>query len=447
MTALQGSGPFDTEPGADAMGIRWQRHLALGTTAIAFAAVVPIIAAVALARPWLVGLAAVPLVALATEVAAAAPPKLMMATSVNSRSVTEGDIVTVTVSVTASARGVLYVRPSRTGGIVGTDESLAVELLAHRPTDVELHSQAASWGRGSVGLERLEWRTPLGLASWRGSIRSLETVWVLPRPMGLRSRLGVSRTTPRTGPHRSRVRGDGVEYHSSRPYEIGDRWKDLDHRVMARTGDPWTKTRHADRSRDLVVVVDLIDDGTDATKGPAMADLSLRAAAGIVERHLADRDRVGVVILGARYTAVPPRDGRRQGHVILDRLMRAEGREPARLATRHVDLRKRIPAGATVVVISPLFDSEIREQIHSLRRHGRDVAVLQVGHDIVERRRDELNPDDRRAADLHRLHAEAVRTALRADRIPVQAWGLDEPVEEAVEAMQLLHGAMLRRPR
>ena len=429
------------------LALQWRRHLSLGTTAIAFLSVVPVISAVVFARPWLVGIAAVPLLALASEVASATPPRLIMSTSVSARRVTEGDEVIVHLDITASDRGVLYVRSRRFGGITGANESIAIELYRRHPHRMDLVSEATTWGRGAVGLERLEWRTPLGLVTWRGSIRAVETVWVHPRPMQVKSQLGVSRTIPRTGPHRSRSHGDGIEYHSSRPFESGDRWRDIDQRIIAKTGEPWTKVRHAERSRDLIVIVDLIDDGADPTIEPALADQSLRATEGIVNRHLADRDRVGVLIMGTRLISVAPRDGRRQGHVILDRLMRAEGREPARLATRHVDLRKRVPAGATVVMVSPMFDKEMRDQIHAMRRHGRDVAVLQVGADMVERRIDELNPGDQLAAKLHELRAEAVRAQLRADRIPVEVCRLDDPADDAVGRLQMLHGAMLRRSR
>lgn len=437
----------ETAEGTRSTELKWTRRLALGTTALAFGAIGPVIAALALAKPWLVGLAAVPLLAVATEIAAARPPRLHIDSSVSTRRVTEGDPVVVSIDLTADVTGLLVVRTARSGGIDGDASQHGLELVAGQPVHLDLEYVAARWGRGHVGLDRVEWRTPLGLITWQARIDRVETVWVHPTPVHLRSALGVSRTTQRSGPHRSTARGTGVEYHSSRPFETGDRWRDLDHRLLARTGEAWTKTRHADRSRDLMVVVDLIDDGSDPATGPALADLSLRAAEAVSTRHLADKDRVGVVVMGRQVMYVPPGEGRRQGHVIIDRLMRAEGREPARLVMRRVDLRKRVPAGATVLVVSPLFDGEIVNQIHALRRHGRDVAVLHVGHDLIQSRRHELSDTDKWAADLHRLRTEALLLRLRADRIPVQPWGLADEPGPKIEELQLLHSVMVRRSR
>ena len=448
MTAIHPRTPggrYDVDPGP--LQLSWQRHLGLGTTAIAFLAIAPMVAALVLARPWLVGLGAVPLVALAVEAATARPPRVEMATSVSSRRVVEGETVDVELTITADEPGILHVVASHGGGLDARHAAVAVELFPGEAETVTLTSEAKEWGRGSVGLDELVWRTPLGLITWRATVKSLETVWVHPRPVPVRSRLGVSKTTARTGPHRARVPGSGVEYHSSRRFEPGDRWRDVDHRMMARTDEAWTPLRHAERSRDVVVVVDLIDDGADVDAEFRMADESLRAAEAVVERHLADRDRVGILVLGARMTALSPRDGRRQGHAILDRLMRVEGRAPSRVSHLNVDLRKRTPSGATVLVISPLFDRGIIEQIHGLRRNGRDVAVLQVGHGLVTKSREDLSSRDRAAADLTTLRWEAVRAQLRADRIAVVPWEAGAPVDAALESVQLLHNAMLRKGR
>lgn len=437
-----GVGP--SPPPAEAM--RWRRRLALGATALAFGAIGPIMVAIALARPWLVGLAAVPLAALVSEIAAARPPRLLIDAEVSARRVTEGDDVTVSIGIESDEAGVLLLAPMSTGGVRGGDASSAIDLVAGVRDELTLSYRAFRWGRGGVGLDRVEWRTPLGLITWHARVERLETVWVHPAPLLLRSHLGVAATTARSGPHRARVRGQGVEFHSLRTYEPGDRWRDLDHRRLARSGEAWTRTRHAERSRDLMVVVDLLDDSADAT-GPDLTDRSLRAAEAVVSRHLADRDRVGVLVLGRRPVYVAPRDGRNQGHLILDRLMRAEGREPARLQMRRVDLRRRVPARATVFVVSPLFDDEIVDQIHALRRHGRDVAVIHVAHDLVALRREELSSNDRLAADLHRLRAEAISARLRAERIALVPWGARDDARAAIESVQQLHTALTRRAR
>jgi len=428
--------------------LRWSRHLALGTTALAVAAVAPMVIALSIARPWLVGLAAVPLLVLVLEVASGDPPDLTIVTAVENRAVTEGTEIRLFLEISSTADGVVHLYPNHVGGMTGRLASRSVEVSRHDPTTIELTGLASGWGRASVGLARVDWRSPLGLISWQSEVDVLETIWVYPKPTRLRSHLGVSSTTIRWGPHLSPARGNGVEYHSTRPFEAGDRWRDLDHRALAKTGEAWVKARHAEQSRDLVVVVDLIDDGQGARSQTAsLADQALRAAEAVTQRHIAERDRVGLVVIGARVLAVPVRDGRRQSSAIVDKLMRAVPRQPTFYPGHVVDLRRRIPSGATVLVISPLLDAAIVEQVHALRRYGRDVAVLQVGHDLVQRRRESMKLSDRRAVDLHRLRAEATRTKLRSERIAVQTCSYDESPIGAVESLQLLHRSMVRRHR
>lgn len=428
--------------------VKWTRHLGLGTTALAVAAIAPMVVALAIARPWLVGLAAVPLFVLVLEVASGGPPELTIGTAVENRAVTEGAEIKLFLEITATANGVVHLYPDHVGGVTGHLASRSVVVSRKELTTIELTGTASGWGRASVGLARVDWRSPLGLISWQSAVDVLETIWVYPRPTRLRSHLGVASTTIRWGPHLSPVRGNGVEYHSTRPFGAGDRWRDLDHRALAKTGEAWVKARHAEQSRDLVVVVDLIDDGQCGPPGAAsLADQALRAAEAVTQRHVAERDRVGLVVIGARVLAVPPRDGRRQSSVIVDRLMRAVPRQPTFYPGNQVDLRRRIPSRATVLVISPLLDSGIIDQVHALRRYGRDVAVLQVGHDLVQRKRNSMKLSDRRAADLHRLRAEATRAKLRAERIAVQTCSYDESPVGAVEGVQLLHQSMVRRRR
>jgi len=428
--------------------LKWSRHLGLGTTALAVAGVVPMVLAISIARPWLVGLAAVPLLVLVLEVASGDPPDLTIVSAVESRAVVEGSDIKLSLEVTSSANGVLYLYPDHVGGIAGQLQSQSVNVSRHTATLVELAGVAVGWGRASVGLARVGWRSPLGLISWQTKVDVLETIWVYPKPTRLRSHLGVSSTTIRWGPHLSGARGNGIEYHSTRPFEAGDRWRDLDHRALAKTGEPWVKARHAEQSRDLVVVVDLIDDGQAVQDGQAsLSDQALRIAEAVTQRHIVERDRVGLLVIGSRVLFVPPRDGRRQRSVIVDRLMRAVPRQQTFYPGRQVDLRRRTPSRATVLLISPLLDSGIVEQIHALRRHGRDVVVVQVGHDLVQRKRESMKLSDRRAADLHRLRAEATRSKLRSERIVVQTCSYDEAPVDALERAQLLHQSMVRRRR
>ena len=82
-----------------------------------------------------------------------------------------------------------------------------------------------------------------------------------------------------------------------------------------------------------------------------------------------------------------------------------------------------------------------------MRRHGRDVAVLHVGHDLIDVARDSMARSDRQAADLRRLHSHAMRARLRSERIAVVAWPIDTATDVAVEQVLALHRQVVKRRR
>lgn len=59
------------------------------------------------------------------------------------------------------------------------------------------------------------------------------------------------------GAYRTRVKGHGLEYRESRPYERGDDVRHIDWKVMARTGEAYTKLFDEERRLRLAIYLDL----------------------------------------------------------------------------------------------------------------------------------------------------------------------------------------------
>ena len=81
------------------------------------------------------------------------------------------------------------------------------------------------------------------------------------------------------GAYLSALRGRGMEYDESRPYQAGDDIRTLDWRVTARTGKPHTKLFREERERPVFVCCDLGKTMRFATQGSFKSVVAARAAA------------------------------------------------------------------------------------------------------------------------------------------------------------------------
>lgn len=75
----------------------------------------------------------------------------------------------------------------------------------------------------------------------------------------------ISSQTPGQG--RAMLRGRGMEYEESRPYVDGDDIRNMDWRVMARTGKPHTKLFREEIKRSVIIYIDLNDSMYFGSKG------------------------------------------------------------------------------------------------------------------------------------------------------------------------------------
>lgn len=116
------------------------------------------------------------------------------------------------------------------------------------------------------------------------------------RALSLRS---VARRSVQSGARRSAFRARGMDYEESRRYQVGDDMRNLDWRVTARTGKPYTKLFREERERPVLFCVDLGPRMFFATRGVFKAVMAARCAALLSWVALAHGDRVGGIVFGA----------------------------------------------------------------------------------------------------------------------------------------------------
>lgn len=200
------------------------------------------------------------------------------------------------------------------------------------------------------------------------------------------------------GAHRSARPGDGMELRDIRPFRSGDRLRRIDWRVSLRaaaatggTLSPGTlhvRERHAEADADLVLALDTRLDvatavaewneqplGAEARPGGSL-DTGVRAASTLAAAFLRHGDRVGLIDLGHPRSRVSIGSGRRQLQRIRHQLVHA-----ARGVAGSGDAvlnPAQIPAGATLVVLSPFLDDKLVELVTRVIRRDRLVVAVDL---------------------------------------------------------------------
>ncbi len=279
-----------------------------------------------------------------------------------------------------------------------------------------LSFELARWGRRRPGsLEVIVWDRCRMFESH--SFVLLAEVDCYPLPASHRGAVARGRLANRAGDHPARSAGDGAEFAGVRQYVAGDRQRSINWAATTRRGRLQVNTFAAERSQDLVLLVDATSDIGEL--GSTSVDHALRGALGVARTYLDARDRVGMVFFGARMRWLAPGLGERQFFRLLDAILAgragwSSGNDITRLP------RAALPPGAAVIAFSPLVDAKFVETLRDLRQRSFSVLavdVLTVGPSGAR------NTLDRLAERIWRMESEAVRFSLSELGITVVRWG------------------------
>lgn len=189
------------------------------------------------------------------------------------------------------------------------------------------------------------------------------------------------------GAHGSRFRGRGMDYQESRAYQAGDDIRNMDWRVTARAGHPYTKLYQEERERPVVLLLDLSPSMFFGTRGAFKSVVAARLAALIGWVTVAHGDRIGALLFNSHHVEVPPQGGRRGVLRLIRQLVAATDPVAGMQAEPHPDrlgnalqrLRRVARPGSLVFIISDFYamDEETGKQLLHLRRHS-DLAAIQI---------------------------------------------------------------------
>lgn len=205
------------------------------------------------------------------------------------------------------------------------------------------------------------------------------------KPAGESLQIGALRVRAvETGGHLSRLKGRGVEYDESRPYQPGDDLRTMDWRVTARTGKPHTKVFREERDRPVIVWLDLRRPMLFATKGVFKAVRAAQTTALVAWSAVASGDRLGGLVFSEReHVELRPRLGRRAAlrmlRVISDDAFWGlpHGGVPAEQAHSLERLTRVARPGSHVFLLSDFrsLDASFERHVRQLARHS-DVTLV-----------------------------------------------------------------------
>lgn len=206
------------------------------------------------------------------------------------------------------------------------------------------------------------------------------------------------------GGHRARARGRGLEFEEVRAYQAGDDIRNIDWRVTARSGRPFTKLFREERERPLLFMVDQRQPMFFGSRTCFKSTLAAYLGALIAWAGLHGGDRIGGLVLGNDGSGdVRPRHTRATATLWLQTLHEYNRRlhahntgalnTGATLAQALLELRRSARPGSAVLLISDFAgadDARVREQLQRLAQHN--VLVALRIFDPLER---ELPPPER----------------------------------------------------
>ena len=405
---------------AEELAVRWRpsRHARRLLTLAAAG----LLLAVITRNPALAGVAGPPLVLLgagrylARDSSSPVPPKVGVRIGLTTTRMYEGEPAAVDVAVADDTSDVRWsLEPGRG---IEPGSATTVNGRAARFTFA-----VPRWGKRGLGSVTVTLHDRLRLVEGRVTL-SLPSVDCYPAPAVQRTEVVLSKLPNRLGEHRARVPGDGTEFMGVREFVPGDRQRAINWPASTRRGRLQVNTFSAERSQDVVLLVDATSDVGEP--GESALDLALRGAAGAARAYLAARDRVGVITYqwgGAHWLA--PSLGRRQVYRIIDVLLRSDTGF-ARGATFSRLPRAALPPGALVVAFSPLLNGKFVETLRDMRERGFSLLVVDVLNTAPPPR---PTFADRAARRIWHLEQESIRFSLRELGVPLVAWDGRTPLD------------------
>jgi uncharacterized protein (DUF58 family) len=195
--------------------------------------------------------------------------------------------------------------------------------------------------------------------------------------------------SPLLGELRANLRGRGLEFEEVRAYQAGDDVRNIDWRVTARTGRPFTKLFREERERPSLLVIDQRQPMFFGSRTCFKAKLAAYYGALLAWAALQQGDRIGGLIIGNNERhEIRPRRARKTAMAWLNALYNFNHKlrrdtqltnSADSLVAALADLRRIARPGSAIVIVSDFAGAEhpqVRELLYSLARHCEITALF-----------------------------------------------------------------------
>ena len=191
------------------------------------------------------------------------------------------------------------------------------------------------------------------------------------------------KTKPWPGEIVARRIGQGMDNYSIREFYPGDSFRRVNWRASAKqTREEQENTlmlneQSAELGADTIVIVDARPQANVvSSSGESLVDCSVRASIALTDKLLRDRNRVGLVTIGADTERIAPGYGRRQYNRLVLSLVRVRAGGYFTFENIPTYLRFFYPHLAQVVLVSPLADGDSLKAAAEISRSGYELLAV-----------------------------------------------------------------------
>lgn len=292
----------------------------------------------------------------------------------------------------------------------GSRDALRLEVLV----------RSTRWGQHQVGRSLVSAASSWAAFRWGPAhLKALDQT-TLPLPAVFDLAAPTPHPLGLVGLNRSARRGEGSEFATIRPFQVGDRLRRIHWPVSLRSRSLHVTSTWADQDAEVMLLVDASADlGTsEGIDGNASSlDVTVRAAGAVAEHYLRHGDRVGLCVFGPGVLRMSPAAGQAQLRKVLHRL--ADTKVGNRDTTSGAMLRLRLNADTMVVMLSACVSQLALQQAATLAARGTTVVVVDT---LPERIGGVRRPALQVAWRVRRLERDLELRELERRGIPVVPW-------------------------
>lgn len=263
----------------------------------------------------------------------------------------------------------------------GSAEKILAVQTGNRPARFTYHVTPPAKGDFVFGDIYVQYSGRLGLIDRQGKVAASRVVKVYPNLLETEKYEMLARRgrLMQVGIRSAKIRGGGAEFESLREYVAGDEYKKIDWSATARRGKLITRQYEAERSQNIVLLLDTGRTMLQPVQKMAKLDYVVNTALMLAYVAASSDDKVGLMAFDAEVRAyLPPAKSKAQVYRILESLYNIEARlvetdYPEAFQSLATRWRRR----SLIVLFSDLVDPESSIQILDA------VPMLEERHRVV----------------------------------------------------------------